>query len=112
MFERIISIPGMPGIRELLSTAPGKATVLSGVNGPLAAVIACETAAQGKKTLIVAENDLKAARLADDIRQLTGGEGSCLPRRRPRRKSTSPRPRPPARRRGRASPRQSARRRP
>ena len=77
--EQLISIPGMPGIRELLSTAPGKATVLSGVNGPLAAVIACETAAQGKKTLIVAENDLKAARLADDIRQLTGGEGSCLP---------------------------------
>ena len=79
MLPGIISIPGMPGIRELLSTAPGKATVLSGVNAPLAAVIACETAARGKKTLIVAENDLKAVRLADDIRQLTGGEGSCLP---------------------------------
>ena len=79
MLPGIISIPGMPGIRELLSTAPGKATVLSGVNAPLAAVIACETAARGKKILIVAENDLKAVRLADDIRQLTGGEGSCLP---------------------------------
>ena len=31
MLPGIISIPGMPGIRELLSTAPGKATVLSGV---------------------------------------------------------------------------------
>ena len=79
MLKRIIPIPEMPGINELLSTAPGKATVLSGVNPALAAVVACETAAQGKKILIVAENDLKAVRLADDVRQLTGGEGSCLP---------------------------------
>ena len=75
----LIEIPEMPGITELLNTAPGRATVLSGVNAALAAVIACETAARGKKILIIAENDLKAARLADDIRQLTGGEGSCLP---------------------------------
>jgi len=79
MLPGIISIPGMPGIRELLSTVPGEATVLSGVNPALAAVIACETAARGRKTLIIAENDVKAARLADDVRQLTGGEGSCLP---------------------------------
>ena len=75
----MITIPEMPGITELLNTAPGKATVLSGVNPSLAAVIACETAARGKKTLIVAENDLKAVRMADDVRQLTDGEGSCLP---------------------------------
>ncbi len=79
MLPGIISIPEMPGIRELLSTVPGEATVLSGVNPALAAVIACETAARGRKTLIIAENDVKAARLADDVRQLTGGEGSCLP---------------------------------
>ena len=79
MLPGIISIPEMPGIRELLSTAPGKAAVLSGVNPALAAVIACETAAHGKKILIIAENDLKAVRLADDVRQLTAGEGSCLP---------------------------------
>ena len=79
MISSLIKIPQIPGIEELISTAPGKATVLSGVNPALAAVIACETAARGKKTLIIAENDLKAARLADDVRQLTGGEGSCLP---------------------------------
>ena len=79
MIDRIISIPEMPGIEELMRTAPGEATVLSGVNPALAAMIACETAAQGKKILIITENDLKAARLADDVRQLTGGEGSCLP---------------------------------
>ena len=79
MINRVITIPGMPGIAELMSTAPGAATVLSGVNPALAAVIACETAARGKKILIIAENDLKAVRMADDIRQLTGGEGSCLP---------------------------------
>ena len=45
----------------------------------MAAVIACEAAASGRKVLVVAENDLKAMRLADDVRQLTFGEGSCLP---------------------------------
>ena len=79
MISSLIKIPQIPGIEELISTAPGKATVLSGVNPALAAMIACETAAQGKKILIITENDLKAARLADDVRQLTGGEGSCLP---------------------------------
>ena len=74
----ILSSLTVPGLEQLFETAPGKATVVAGVNQTLAAVIACLAAKQGKKTLLVADNDLKAARAADDIRQLTG-EGCCLP---------------------------------
>lgn len=79
MTDTILSSLSVPGLKELLDTAPGRTTVLSGVNQTLAAVIACLAAARGRRTLLVADNDLKAARAADDIRQLTGGEGSCLP---------------------------------
>ena len=79
MAGEIIKALEIPGMEELLGTAPGKATVLSGVNAALAAAIACLAAEKGKKTLLVADNDLKAARAADDVRQLTGGEGYCLP---------------------------------
>ena len=75
----IVSSIDFPGMEELLATAPGKATVLTGVNQTLAAVAACLAAEKGRRVLLVADNDLKAARTADDIRQLTGGGGSCLP---------------------------------
>ena len=78
MTSRILSSIHLPGLEQLLKTAPGRATAAAGVNQTLAAVIACLAAEQGKKTLLVADNDLKAARAADDIRQLTGG-GCCLP---------------------------------
>ena len=78
MSSDILSSLTVPGLEQLFETAPGKATAVAGVNQTLAAVIACLTAKQGKKTLLVADNDLKAARAADDIRQLTG-EGCCLP---------------------------------
>ncbi|MBQ6514403.1 MAG: transcription-repair coupling factor [Clostridia bacterium] len=68
----------VPGLEKLLETAPGEATAVAGVNQTLAAVIACLAAEKGKKTLLVMDNDLKAARAADDVRQLTG-EGCCLP---------------------------------
>ena len=78
MSESILSSLTVPELDQLLKTAPGKATAVAGVNQTLAAVIACLAAEKGKKTLLVADNDLKAARAADDVRQLTGG-GSCLP---------------------------------
>ena len=74
----MLSAIKIPGLEHLLETAPGKTTAAAGVNQTLAAVIACIAAEKGKKTLLVADNDLKAARAADDIRQLTG-EGCCLP---------------------------------
>ena len=78
MTGTMLSTISMPGLEQLLATAPGKATAVAGVNQTLAAVIACLAAEKGKRTLLVADNDLKAARAADDIRQLTG-EGCCLP---------------------------------
>ena len=78
MTKTILSGIRIPGLETLLNTAPGKATAVSGVNGPLAAVIACLAAEEGKKVLLVTDNDLKAVRAADDIRQLTG-TGCCLP---------------------------------
>ena len=78
MDSKILSSIRIPGLETLLETEKGKATVAAGVNQTLAAVIACLAAEQGKKTLLVMDNDLKAARAADDVRQLTG-EGCCLP---------------------------------
>ena len=74
----ILETMKVPGLETLLETAPGQATAAAGVNQTLAAVIACLAAEKGKKTLLVMDNDLKAARAADDVRQLTGG-GVCLP---------------------------------
>jgi len=78
MGNSILGTIVIPGVETLLETAPGKATAVAGVNQTLAAVIACLAAEKGKKTLLVTDNDLKAARAADDVRQLTGG-GVCLP---------------------------------
>ncbi len=78
MGSKILGSISVPGIEKLWETAPGKATAVAGVNQTLAAVIACLAAEKGKKVLLVADNDLKAARAADDVRQLTG-EGCCLP---------------------------------
>ena len=69
----------VPGMTELLETAPGEAAVLSGVTPALSAAVACLAAEKGKRVLLAAENDLKASRLADDVRQLTGGAGAFLP---------------------------------
>ena len=62
----------IPGTEELTAAKPGQVIALTGVNATLAAVLACRTAAAGKRTLLVTENDLKASRAADDVRQLTG----------------------------------------
>ena len=74
----ILSSISIPEVETLLETAAGKATAVTGVNQTLAAVIAGLAAEKGKKILLVADNDLKAARVADDVRQLTGG-GVFLP---------------------------------
>ena len=46
----------IPGEEELLAAKPGQVTVLTGVNPTLAALLACRTAAAGRKTLLVMEN--------------------------------------------------------
>ena len=68
----------VPGQEELFSAGPGQVVALTGIQPSLAAALACLAAKAGKKTLLVLDNDLKANRAADDIRQLTGG-GAFLP---------------------------------
>ena len=68
-----------PGEETVLRARPGETVCVTGVNAALAAAIACRLAERGKRVLLVADNDLKAARTADDIRQLTGGRGAFLP---------------------------------
>ena len=68
-----------PGLDELTALTPGRTIALTGVNAAMAAVIACMTAREGKKTLLVMDNDLKASRAAEDVRQLSGGECAFLP---------------------------------
>ena len=41
MTGTMLSTISMPGLEQLLATAPGKATAVAGVNQTLAAVIAC-----------------------------------------------------------------------
>ena len=68
----------IPGEEELFSAKPGQTAVLTGMNMTLAAVLACRAARSGRRILLVAENDLKASRAADDVRQLAG-EAAFLP---------------------------------
>ena len=74
MLETLI----IPGEEELLAAKPGETVALTGVNQTLAAILACRAAKAGRKTLLVAENDLKAGRTAEDARQL-GQEAAFLP---------------------------------
>ena len=74
MIETLI----IPGEEELLAAKPGQVVALTGVNATLSAVLACRAALAGRRTLLVAENDLKASRMADDVRQMMG-EAAFLP---------------------------------
>lgn len=73
MIETLI----ISGEEELLSARPGQVIALTGVNATLSAVLACRAALAGRRTLLVAENDLKASRMADDVRQLMGKRLFC-----------------------------------
>ena len=76
--DKLLESLKIPGEEELLAAKPGQAVALTGVNTPLAAVLACRAAEAGRRVLLVAENDLKASRTADDTRQL-GEAAAFLP---------------------------------
>ena len=69
----------IPGWEKAEKTRIGAPTAVSGATQALAAAAAVKTAESGRKVLLVAEHDLKAARLADDARQWMGGDCPCLP---------------------------------
>ena len=71
-----IQIPEWDRIR---GTAAGRAVSVTGSTPALAAAAAARLAGEGRRVLLVAEHDLKAAKLADDVRQLTGEDCPFLP---------------------------------
>ena len=79
MTDFLLQYLAWPEEDGLLSTKAGEAPCVTGVTPVLAAAMACRLAEKGKRVLLVMDNDLKAARAADDIRQLTGGRGLFLP---------------------------------
>ena len=69
----------IPGEEKMCGTAAGAPLAMSGMTQSAAAAAAAKLAERGKKVLVVAEHDLKAGRMADDVRQLLGEDCSCLP---------------------------------
>ncbi len=72
----LIQIPGWEKVEQL---SAGRPLALSGGTQALAAAVAAKLAEQGKRVLLAAEHDLKAGRLADDVRQMTGEDCPFLP---------------------------------
>ena len=79
MSESILEMLTLPGVAEMCEAGPGEVIALSGVNGTLSAVAACLAARRGKRVLLIADNDLKAGRAAEDIRQLQAEGCAFLP---------------------------------
>ena len=69
----------LPEWDRAMETAAGQSAAVTGCNMPLASALAGLALARGKRVLVVADNDLKASRMAEDYRQLTGGECAFLP---------------------------------
>ena len=76
---KLANLIPIPGWEKLLGTKKGAPLAVSGGTQALAAAVAAKAAERGKRVLLVAEHDLKAARLADDLRQMTGQDCPCLP---------------------------------
>ena len=79
MTQNILDALFLKGTERLEEARPGKPAALAGVNATLAAALAAKLSRNGKKILLIMDNDLKASRAADDIHQLTGGPGWFLP---------------------------------
>lgn len=71
-----IQLPGWEKISEARAGAP---LAVSGGTAALAAAVAARAAREGRRVLLVAEHDVKASRLADDVRQWTGEDCAFLP---------------------------------
>ena len=63
----------------MLAAPKGAVLALSSVSPSLAAAAACLLAEKGRRVMLVTDNDLKAARAADDARQLRPEGCAFLP---------------------------------
>ena len=69
----------LPEGEQMSAAAPGKTIAVTGSTPAIAAAAAAKLAEQGRRTLLIAEHDLKAAKLADDVKQWTGENCPVLP---------------------------------
>ncbi len=79
VMDAILRYMKLPGAEEMLKAAPGTALSLSGVSPALAAVAAAWLAGKGRRIMLVMENDLRAARAAEDVRQMKPEDCAFLP---------------------------------
>ena len=68
-----------PGWEKIGGVRAGSPLALAGSVQSLTAALGARLAGTGKKILLVAEHDLKASRLADDVRQMSGEDCAFLP---------------------------------
>ncbi len=72
----LLDLIRIPGEQELCSLPAGKPLALTGLPPVLSAALAARLGSWGRKVLLVMDNDLKASRAADDVRQLLEAQGS------------------------------------
>ncbi len=77
--KQLLDYIQLPGWEKALAAKAGNPIAVTGGNITIAAAAAGLAGAAGRRVLLVADNDLKAARMADDLRQLTGAVCACLP---------------------------------
>ena len=68
-----------PDGERIAKTKPGAPLAVTGATQSLTAALAAKGAEEGRRVLLVAENDLKAGRMAEDVRHLTGRDCAFLP---------------------------------
>ena len=76
---RLLDWIPFPEWGRIAETMPGAPLALTGVTQSLTAALAAKGAEEGRRVLLVAENDLKAGRMAEDVRHLTGKDCAFLP---------------------------------
>ena len=79
MSGTILDMLRLPGMDEIRKAKAGDVIALSGVSGALTAAAACMAAAGGRRVMLVTDNDLKAGRAAEDIRQMRPEGCAYLP---------------------------------
>ena len=69
----------IPGWDKIAGTEAGSPLLVSGTTQALTAALAAKMAEDGRRVLVVAEHDIRAAKMADDVRQWTGEDCPFLP---------------------------------
>ncbi|MCQ2458304.1 MAG: hypothetical protein MJ142_06205, partial [Clostridia bacterium] len=67
-------------IEQLIRTLQkGHTAAVAGLTESMTSILACRALEAGRRVLVISANDLKAVRMADDIRQIAPESIACLP---------------------------------